>query len=157
VFLSGSVLPNINGFAPPVPTSSSSTGNANQPPGSFINESFVVPSNIAGHGFSLAGGAPNLTLITRFLVGEQGMEVVPPDPRGYPIRISDLSANATFTVSVQYTYEPSFAGTPGKANCHGQSVSALARQYGGLNNAATTLEYSSVSTLQEAVTAYCES
>jgi len=85
------------------------------------------------------------------------MEVVPPDPRGYPIRISDLSANATFTVSVQYTYEPSFAGTPGKANCHGQSVSALARQYGGLNNAATTLGYSSVSTLQEAVTAYCES
>ena len=31
---------------------------------------------------------------------------------------------------------PVFAGTPGTANCHGQSVSALAKQYGGLNNAA---------------------
>jgi hypothetical protein len=34
---------------------------------------------------------------------------------------------------------PVFAGTPGKANCHGQSVSALARQYGGLNAAAAAL------------------
>jgi len=29
-----------------------------------------------------------------------------------------------------------FAGTPGKANCHGKSVSALAKQYGGLAAAA---------------------
>ena len=32
--------------------------------------------------------------------------------------------------------EPIFAGTPGKANCYGQSVAALAKQYGGLNAAA---------------------
>jgi hypothetical protein len=52
--------------------------------------------------------------------------------------------------------QPVFAGTPGKANCHGQSVSALARQFGGLNNAAADLGYSSVSALQSAVMKYCE-
>jgi len=51
---------------------------------------------------------------------------------------------------------PTFAGTPGKSNCHGQSVSALAKQYGGLNNAAVTLGYPSVSALQNAIEAYCE-
>jgi len=49
-----------------------------------------------------------------------------------------------------------FAGTPGKANCHGQSVSALARQYGGLNNAAAALGYASVGTLQDAIMVICE-
>jgi len=51
---------------------------------------------------------------------------------------------------------PRFAGTPGKANCHGKSVSALAQQYGGLNNAAAALSYPSVSALQNAIEAYCE-
>jgi hypothetical protein len=49
-----------------------------------------------------------------------------------------------------------FAGTPGKANCHGKSVSALAKQYGGLNNAAAALGYPSVSALQDAILAHCE-
>jgi YVTN family beta-propeller protein len=51
---------------------------------------------------------------------------------------------------------PKFAGVPGRANCHGKSVSALARQYGGLNNAAAALGYPSVSALQNAIEAYCE-
>jgi len=48
-----------------------------------------------------------------------------------------------------------FAGTPGTSNCHGQSVSALAQQYGGLAHAAAALGYSSVQTLQDAIVAYC--
>jgi hypothetical protein len=52
--------------------------------------------------------------------------------------------------------QPVFAGTPGKANCHGQSVSALARQYGGLNAAAAALGFSSVSALQNAILTFCE-
>jgi uncharacterized repeat protein (TIGR03803 family) len=48
-----------------------------------------------------------------------------------------------------------FAGTPGKANCHDQSVSALARQYHGLNAAAAALGFASVATLQNAIMAYC--
>jgi YVTN family beta-propeller protein len=51
---------------------------------------------------------------------------------------------------------PTFAGTPGKANCYGMSVSALTQQYGGLNNAAAALGYPSVSALQIAIDDYCE-
>jgi uncharacterized repeat protein (TIGR03803 family) len=52
-------------------------------------------------------------------------------------------------------FVPPFAGTPGTPNCHGQSVSALDRQYGGLNAAAAALGFSSVQVLQNAVTGYC--
>jgi lipocalin len=51
--------------------------------------------------------------------------------------------------------QPVFAGTPGKANCHGQSVSALTRQFGGLNGAAAVLGFSSVGALQSAILAFC--
>ena len=51
--------------------------------------------------------------------------------------------------------QPVFAGTPGKSNCHGQSVSALARQYKGLNAAAAALGYADVSALQSAIMAFC--
>ena len=51
---------------------------------------------------------------------------------------------------------PVFVGTPGKANCHGQSVSALAKQYGGLNNAAAALGFDSVNALQKDIGDYCE-
>jgi hypothetical protein len=50
---------------------------------------------------------------------------------------------------------PVFAGTPGKANCHGQSVSALARQYGGLNAAAAVLGFGSVDALQQVIQEFC--
>ena len=50
---------------------------------------------------------------------------------------------------------PVFAGTPGKPNCYGQSVSALSKRYGGLNNAAAALGYPSVSALQEAIQDFC--
>jgi YVTN family beta-propeller protein len=49
-----------------------------------------------------------------------------------------------------------FAGTPGFSNCHGVSVSALARQYGGLNAAAAALGFPSVAALQNAIMAFCE-
>ena len=51
---------------------------------------------------------------------------------------------------------PKFAGTPGKANCHGKSVSALAKQYGGLNAAAAALDFPSVRALQQAIMEFCE-
>ena len=50
---------------------------------------------------------------------------------------------------------PRFAGTPGRANCYGQSVSALARQYGGLNVAAAALGYSGVRPLQNVILTFC--
>ena len=62
------------------------------------------------------------------------------------------SAGAVWVFAAQ----PVFAGTPGKSNCHGKSVSALAQQYGGLNNAAAALGYPSVQALQDAIMTYCE-
>jgi hypothetical protein len=49
-----------------------------------------------------------------------------------------------------------FAGSPGRSNCYGDSVGALARKYGGLNGAAAALDFSSVSALQDTVMDYCE-
>jgi hypothetical protein len=49
-----------------------------------------------------------------------------------------------------------FAGTPGRPNCFGESVSALARQYGGLDDAAEALGFPSVQALQDAIREFCE-
>jgi hypothetical protein len=59
--------------------------------------------------------------------------------------------NVTFT-----TPEPIFAGTPGNPNCAGKSISALARQYGGLNAAAAALGFANVPALQDAILTFCE-
>jgi hypothetical protein len=48
-----------------------------------------------------------------------------------------------------------FAGTPGRPNCSGQTVSALAHQYGGIALAAAALGYSSVSALMGAIASFC--
>jgi hypothetical protein len=47
------------------------------------------------------------------------------------------------------------AGTPGRANCHGRTVSALARQFGGIDAAASALGFSSVASLQDVLRAFC--
>ena len=48
------------------------------------------------------------------------------------------------------------AGTPGQANCHGKSISALAQQFGGVDSAAVTLGFSSVQALQDTFALFCE-
>ena len=48
------------------------------------------------------------------------------------------------------------AGTPGQANCHGKSISALARQFGGIDAAASALGFSSVAALQDGFTLFCQ-
>ena len=48
-----------------------------------------------------------------------------------------------------------FAGTPGAANCYEQSVSALVRQYGNLDRAAASLNFSTVTALQGAILSFC--
>jgi hypothetical protein len=53
-------------------------------------------------------------------------------------------------------FSPFFAGTPGKANCHGQSVSALAQKFGGLDAAAAALGFSGVPALQNSIKTFCQ-
>ncbi len=48
------------------------------------------------------------------------------------------------------------AGTPGQANCHGRTISAMAEEFGGIDASALTLGYSSVSALQDGVRVFCE-
>ncbi len=49
------------------------------------------------------------------------------------------------------------AGIPGDPTCHDDSISALARQFGGIRNAASVLGYSSVATLQASFKEFCNS
>jgi len=46
-------------------------------------------------------------------------------------------------------------GTPGAANCHGQTVSALSQLYGTLDAAAAALGFPSVKALQKTIEASC--
>jgi hypothetical protein len=61
--------------------------------------------------------------------------------------------NMTFSLTGESVPE---AGTPGQANCHGKSISALAAQFSGTDAAAATLGFSSVQALQDAFKLYCE-
>ena len=63
----------------------------------------------------------------------------------------------TFNMTMSLTGETvPQAGTPGNANCHGKSVSALAHQFGGLDAAASALGFSSVQALQDAFKEFCD-
>ena len=69
------------------------------------------------------------------------------------IPVPDLQTGDGEVVILQLA--PAFAGTPGKATCHGKSVSALAKRYGGLNNAAAALGFASVDALQGSIQEWC--
>ena len=60
--------------------------------------------------------------------------------------------NMTFSLTGETIPE---AGTPGQANCHGKTISALAHQFGGIDSAAFSLGFSSVQALQLGFGAYC--
>ena len=47
------------------------------------------------------------------------------------------------------------AGTPGRPNCHGKTISALAHQFGGVAAAASALGFPSVAALQETFDVFC--
>jgi hypothetical protein len=47
------------------------------------------------------------------------------------------------------------AGTPGQATCHGQTVSAMAVQFRGIDASASTLGYSSTAALQDGIRLFC--
>jgi hypothetical protein len=48
------------------------------------------------------------------------------------------------------------AGTPGLANCHGQTISAMAKEFGGIDASASTLGYPSVDALQDDLRVFCK-
>ena len=60
--------------------------------------------------------------------------------------------NMTFSLAGDTVPE---AGTPGQANCHGKTISALARQFRSINAAVLALGASSVNDLQDSVGRFC--
>jgi len=98
-------------------------------------------------------------------IAPDGRELYVVNTDANSVTVVDTRTNATtavipvgrFPISAGNFIQPTprFAGTPGKANCYGQSVSALARQYGGLNSAARALGFSDVNALQKAILAFC--
>jgi hypothetical protein len=65
-------------------------------------------------------------------------------------------SSPTFNMTFSLTGEtiPN-AGTPGRANCHGKTVSALAHQFRGISAAASALGFSSVAALQDGLKGFC--
>ena len=68
---------------------------------------------------------------------------------GSPIPVGKFPA--PFGVFIQ----PRFAGTPGYSNRQGQSIAALAKQFGDINTATSALGYASVQALQTAIRTFC--
>ena len=61
--------------------------------------------------------------------------------------------NMTFSLAGETVPE---AGTPGEANCHGKTISALTQEFGNTYSAASTLGFSSVQALQDGFTLFCK-
>jgi len=61
--------------------------------------------------------------------------------------------NMTFSLAGETVPE---AGTPGQADCHGKTISALAQEFGGADSAASSLGFSSVQALQDGFTLFCK-
>jgi PA14 domain-containing protein len=106
----------------------------------FIDGSLVV-DNGGPHGAFTASGSALLT------EGTHSFEVQFFECCGGPSGV-DLILPAGVTYG--------FAGSPDNANCHGQSVSDLAQQFGGMAAAASALGFDSVGDLQDAIRAFCD-
>jgi hypothetical protein len=61
-----------------------------------------------------------------------------------------------FVAKVAPHSSPAFAGIPGHANCLGQSVAALARQFGGLAAAASAFGFDGVQALRDSIQTFCK-
>lgn len=61
--------------------------------------------------------------------------------------------NMTFSLSGETVPD---IGTSGEPNCHGQSVDALAKEFGGIAHAGSVLGFSSVNALQDSLREFCQ-
>jgi hypothetical protein len=82
---------------------------------------------------------------------DQDGKPIKTDQRGFPRPdfgedVCDIGA---------FESQETFAGQPGAANCHGQSVAALSNQYGSLDTAVSALGFPSEQALQNAIKAFC--
>jgi hypothetical protein len=133
------------------------TGSANN--GDGVNP-LLSPAGLVDNGgptetIALQDGSPAIDAIP---IADCTDQASPPKPiitdqRGFPR--PDAGEQVCNIGAYEFQDAPVFAGQPGKANCHGKSVSALAQKYGGLAAAASALGFASVNALQDAIKAFC--
>jgi len=80
-----------------------------------------------------------------------GEEVVSATTNNGNLQITFLSGTRVIGIAATLP----FAGKPGTAICHGQTVAALSNQYGTLDAAASALGFSSVNSLQVDIRLFC--
>lgn len=137
---------------------------------------YVANTNIStGIGTVSVIAAPSNKVVDTVTVGSSpiGVAVTPDGSRVYVVNDGDSTVSVISTATDAVIGSPitvgaflaalgvfiqpaiKFAGTPGKANCYGQSVSALAKQYRGVNSAGAALGFSGVQALEEVIMAFC--
>jgi hypothetical protein len=129
------------------------TGSANN--GDAVNPMFSS-DGLANNGgptqtIALAPGSPAIDAIPVADCTDQTSKPITTDQRGFPRPdfredVCDIGA---------FESQESFAGHAGAANCRGQSISALSKQYGSLDAAASALGFPSEIVLQIAIRKFC--
>src|SRR5215469_11597574 len=127
--------------------------------GSLNNtDPLLDPAGLANNGgptqtIALVLGSPAIDAIPLDSCTDQMGNPLKADQREFPR--TDAGEQVCDIGAYEFQDAPTFAGQPGKPNCHGKSVSALASEFGGLDAAASALGFSSVQALQDAIRAFC--
>jgi hypothetical protein len=122
-----------------------------------INGSGTVVFQATFDGFTGAGIFTPSTLLAKTgdTVGGKTLTTITGpasiNDRGVVVFLGSFADSSSAIIAVQ-----PFAGIPGQANCHGQSVSALSQQFGSMDAAAAALGYTSVQALQSAIKDFCK-
>jgi predicted outer membrane repeat protein len=116
------------------------------------------PAGLANNGgptqtIALLEGSPAIDAIPLDSCTDPAGNRLATDQRGLPR--PDAGEHVCDIGAYEFQDAPVFAGQPGKPNCHGKSVSALAKEFGGLDAAASALGFPSVQALQNAIWAFC--
>jgi hypothetical protein len=126
------------------------------PPGHYF---FRPEAEVSGGNFLFLSAPRPITSGTPFPVGTTDLQAWIRNANLAPdwLRIgTDIIGSDTFNMTFSLTGNTiPEAGTPGEANCHGRTVSAMAHEFGGIDASASTLGYSSVDALQDGINVFC--
>lgn len=126
------------------------------PPGHYF---FRPEAEVSGGNFLFLSAPRPITSGTPFPAGITDLQAWIRNANLVPdwLRIgADIIGSDTFNMTFSLTGNTiPAAGTPGKANCHGRTVSAMAHEFGGIDASASTLGYSSVGALQDGINVFC--
>ena len=139
--VSGYTIDSTSGALTPIPGSPFPAG--------LVPESVAVDPSGRFAYVANGGRFPRPGDVSAFTINSTTGTLTPIPGSPFPTGAAPVSVAVT-TVSL-----PVFAGTPRTPNCQGESVSALAREFGGLEAAASALGFASVQALHEAIRAFC--